>query len=74
MADSPDDPQDPAQTPEERLAILRREHRVLDDAIARLAEAGAINQLEVQRLKRRKLKLRDEISRLESGRYPDIIA
>ncbi|MGF1627622.1 MAG: YdcH family protein [Alphaproteobacteria bacterium] len=70
----PDEPLQPETTPEERLARLRQEHRDLDDSIARLSEAGPINQLEVQRLKRRKLSLRDQIARLESGRYPDIIA
>ena len=70
----PDDDQPPDLRPEERLAMLRKQHRDLDESIARLSEAGPINQLEVQRLKRRKLKLRDEIGKLESGRYPDIIA
>jgi len=70
----PDEPKQPETTPEERLARLRQEHRDLDESIARLSEAGPINQLQVQRLKRRKLALRDLISRLESGRYPDIIA
>lgn len=75
MPDAPsDDPQQPDTSPEERLTQLRQEHRDLDESIARLSEAGAINQLEVQRLKRRKLQLRDLISRLDSGRYPDIIA
>jgi len=74
----PDDPSDEHALPEvpreERLALLRQEHRDLDETIARLSEAGPINQLEVQRLKRRKLQLRDQITKLESGRYPDIIA
>lgn len=78
MPEPPDDPPDdtgPPEVPrEERLAMLRQEHRGLDDTIARLSEAGPINQLEVQRLKRRKLHLRDLITKLESGRYPDIIA
>jgi hypothetical protein len=70
----PDQPEQPEISPEERLARLRQEHRDLDETIARLSEAGPINQLEVQRLKRRKLSLRDLIAKLESGRYPDIIA
>lgn len=70
----PDDPSQPEVSPEEKLAQLKQEHRALDDAIARLSEAGPINQLEIQRLKRRKLSLRDRIAKLESGRYPDIIA
>ena len=73
--DGTDDDREPPEVPrEERLAKLRQEHRGLDETIARLSEAGPINQLEVQRLKRRKLMLRDQITKLESGRYPDIIA
>lgn len=70
----PDDPEQQEMSPEEVLAQMKQEHRALDDEIARLGEAGPINQLEVQRLKRRKLNLRDRIAKLESGRYPDIIA
>ena len=70
----PDDPERQEESPEEELARLKQEHRAMDDEIARLSEAGPINQLEVQRLKRRKLHLRDRIAKLESGRYPDIIA
>jgi hypothetical protein len=58
----------------ERLATLQLEHRDLDDVIGRLAEAGTANQLQVQRLKKRKLMLRDMITRLESQILPDIIA
>jgi hypothetical protein len=58
----------------ERLATLQLEHRDLDDVIVRLSEAGTANQLQVQRLKKRKLVLRDMIARLESQILPDIIA
>lgn len=58
----------------ERLAQLQLEHRDLDDVIGRLSEAGTANQLQVQRLKKRKLMLRDMIARLESQILPDIIA
>ena len=56
-----------------RLHELRSEHRDLDTVIARLDRAGA-DQLQLQRLKKRKLKLKDEIAWLESRLVPDIIA
>ena len=57
-----------------RLEELKIEHRDLDDVIARLAEDGPFNKLQVQRLKKRKLLLKDLISRLVSELLPDIIA
>ncbi|WP_313534488.1 DUF465 domain-containing protein [Sphingomonas sp.] len=57
-----------------RLEPLRAEHRDLDAAIAALAAAGTGDQLQIARLKKRKLKLRDEISLLEDQLIPDIIA
>lgn len=59
---------------EDRLALLRQEHRDLDDVIARLSDHAPFDQLQLQRLKKRKLMLRDQISRLESELLPDIIA
>ena len=56
-----------------RLEILRMEHRDLDAAIAALALA-APDQLRSARLKKRKLRLRDEIAMLEDELIPDIIA
>jgi len=56
-----------------RLHELRSEHRDLDTVIARMSESGA-DQLHLQRLKKRKLRLKDEIVRLESLLVPDIIA
>jgi len=56
-----------------RLHELRSEHRDLDTVIARLDEAGT-DALQLQRLKKRKLKLKDEITWLESQLVPDIIA
>jgi hypothetical protein len=53
---------------------LRQEHRDLDAAIDALQETGAPDQLQIQRLKKRKLILRDRISRLEDVLTPDIIA
>jgi hypothetical protein len=55
------------------LHELRSEHRDLDTVIARLS-AQPIDQLQVQRLKKRKLMLKDEIARLESRLIPDNIA
>lgn len=59
---------------EQRLGTLRIEHRDLDDAIAALGEAPQVDQLQVARLKRRKLRLRDEIAAIEDQLIPDIIA
>jgi hypothetical protein len=67
-------------TPEERGALvaqierLREEHRDLDSAIEALREAGQADQLQLQRLKKRKLLLRDKLFLLEDQLNPDIIA
>lgn len=57
-----------------RLEAMRVEHRDLDAAIAALTEAGSTDQLQVARLKKRKLRLRDQISIVEDTLLPDIIA
>jgi hypothetical protein len=57
-----------------RLEDLRVEHRDLDDVIARLSENAPYDQLQLRRLKKRKLALKDEITQLESALLPDIIA
>lgn len=57
-----------------RLHNLRQEHRDLDAAIDAMVASGAYNQLQVQRLKKRKLVLKDEIAKLEDELVPDIIA
>lgn len=57
-----------------RLEDLRTEHRDLDDVIARLIDDGPFDQLQIQRLKKRKLVLKDQITQLESALVPDIIA
>ena len=62
------------EAPHDRLKALRQEHRDLDDVIERLAEAVPFDQLRMQRLKKRKLALKDLIARLESETVPDIIA
>jgi hypothetical protein len=56
-----------------KLHELRSEHRDLDTVIARLAE-HTVDQIQLQRLKKRKLMLRDEIAWLESRLIPDNIA
>ena len=57
-----------------RLAALRTEHRDLDTAIDALRSMAAPDQLQLARLKKRKLSLKDEIAVLEDLRVPDIIA
>ena len=57
-----------------RLAALRIEHRDLDDSITALMASARTDQLQLARLKRRKLKLKDEIATLEDQLIPDIIA
>ena len=57
-----------------RLDEARLEHRDLDAAIAALGERTAPDQLGIARLKKRKLRLRDEIAVLEDQLLPDIIA
>ena len=57
-----------------RLELLRVEHRDLDSAIAALIDAGGSDQMQIARLKKRKLRLKDEISALEDQLVPDIIA
>lgn len=57
-----------------KLETLRQEHRDLDDVIARLTEKAPFDQLQLQRLKKRKLVLKDLMLQLESRLIPDIIA
>ena len=57
-----------------RLAILRTEHRDLDAAIAALSASDSQDQLQIARLKKRKLRLRDQIAAIEDFLTPDIIA
>ena len=57
-----------------RLVRLRLEHRDLDAAIEALRATPAPDQLQLARLKKRKLRLKDEIAKLEDALVPDIIA
>jgi hypothetical protein len=65
----------PAKTEvDTRLDTLRAAHRALDQRILQLIEQGAVDEVELQRLKKQKLALKDRIAHLESDRIPDIIA
>ena len=57
-----------------QLLILEQEHRDLDDIIHRLQEQKTINLLQMQRLKKRKLLIKDKIANLKDRIEPDIIA
>jgi len=58
----------------ERLRQLRIEHRDLDDIITRLTLDFKVDEVQMKRLKRRKLLLKDQIARLESQLIPDLHA
>ena len=58
----------------EKLAELKREHKDLDDIIDRLWQTKPVDFLQLNRLKKKKLRLKDEIERIESELLPDIIA
>jgi hypothetical protein len=58
----------------ERVEALKSEHRDLDDAILALSQRGVPDMVQIQRLKKRKLFLKDEILKIESQLLPDIIA
>lgn len=57
-----------------RLEIMKIEHRDLDAAIDALSAGGSNDQLQVARLKKRKLRLKDQIAMIEDYLIPDIIA
>jgi hypothetical protein len=65
---------DDQETLRRKLAELETEHRDLDDIIARIAETAPFDQLQLQRLKKRKLLLKDQIAYVKSKLVPDIIA
>ena len=58
----------------EKLESLRSEHRDLDDAIARMEQGPYVDQLQLRRLKKRKLQLKDFIALIESRLIPDLDA
>lgn len=62
------------ETAAQQIAALKADHRRLDDEIALLIGEGAADQLEIARLKKRKLRLKDEIERMRDRNVPDISA
>ncbi len=58
----------------DRLRTLKEQHRDLDAAVEALESAGSTDLLQIKRLKKRKLQLRDEIRQLSAKALPDIIA
>ena len=61
-------------TLQQKLAELKTEHRDLDDVIAQMIENAPFDQIQIKRLKKRKLLLKDQITKIESRLLPDIIA
>jgi hypothetical protein len=59
---------------QERLFLLKQEHRDLDDVIHRLSMAPDVEELQLKRFKKRKLLLKDLIAKLENELIPDILA
>ena len=62
------------ETIQQQLDSLKAEHRLLDGQIAAMIAEGASDQLELARLKKRKLRLKDEIQLIADRNIPDIIA
>ena len=60
--------------PRQILELLKTEHRLLDEEIEELLAAGSADQIEIARLKKRKLMLKDEIAQLNDKIVPDILA
>ena len=60
--------------PPPEIEAMKAEHRRLDQEIRLLSEQGAVDQLELARLKRRKLRLKDQIQLIADSNIPDIIA
>ena len=73
MEDKELDPEEEARVRTE-IAALRQEHQDLDDAVRALESLHMPDQLQIARLKKKKLTLRDQISKLEDRLTPDIIA
>jgi len=62
------------EAPGHQLNMLKAEHRRLDQEIAELEAGGDADQLEIARLKKRKLRLKDQIQMISDRNIPDIIA
>ena len=69
-----DDDDDDTRRLRRQLAELKSAHRDLDDVIAHIGETAPFDQIQVKRLKKRKLILKDQIAQIESRLLPDIIA
>ena len=65
---------DPDEVLRIKLAALQREHRDLDEAILALEAKGTADVLTIRRLKKQKLRLKDQITQIEDQLTPDIIA
>jgi hypothetical protein len=65
---------EPARDPAHELQMLRAEHRELDRQISELIQRGCGDQIELARLKKRKLRLKDQIQIMLDNTVPDIIA
>lgn len=63
-----------AEAARQELMLLKVEHQDLDAAIAAMSGQGIGDQIQIQRLKKRKLQLKDRICQIEDMLYPDIIA
>ncbi len=66
--------QQDTQSVEQKLEVLREQHRDLDAAVNALEASGSTDLLQIKRLKKRKLQLKDEIRMLSARALPDIIA
>ena len=69
-----DEPRPDAEALQARLALLKQEHQDLDAAVGALAALAGPDQIQIARLKKKKLTLRDQIERLDGEQHPDIIA
>ncbi|MGB0934856.1 MAG: YdcH family protein [Alphaproteobacteria bacterium] len=56
------------------LERLKEEHTLLDERVTRLASESVVDHIELQRLKKHKLRLKDRITKIEMELFPDIIA
>jgi len=66
--------QQDTESVEQKLQMLREQHRDLDAAVDALESAGSTDVLQIKRLKKRKLQLKDDIRMLSARALPDIIA
>ena len=69
-----DEPRPDAEALQARLAMLKQEHQDLDAAVGALAALAGPDQIQIARLKKKKLALRDQIGQIEDQLTPDIIA